>query len=833
MSRSVRVGPRPAPPPPPPQLAIERIVALFAALALVPGMFVPLSAFAATRNWSLTRAPATVVGGAPASVQVTATNTGDDGGGEAVGCVIIAIPASAFTVTSVVIDAVSDGDSWSASFSGDGTWWYARIVSDSGGGNRLHALESVAASITFDDTGVDGTFTWTGNAFNKEDCTDDFALARTVSVTIDGAALNNPPVAQPDAFATGRNSPVTAGAPGVLANDTDADGDPLTATQTGTPSNGALTWGGDGSFTYTPDPGFVGSDSFNYQANDGTAPSADVTVTITVTNSAPAPVDDVYSSAWSQSLVVPAPGILGNDTDADGDPLTASVVSGPANGLLLPSADGSFTYVPSALFVGTDSFVYAASDGIATTQATVFINVANAAPAASPDGPYAATEDTTLTVAAPGVLGNDSDDDGDPLTAVLVTDATNGTVTLQPDGTFDYAPDPDFAGADSFTYRASDGLDTSAVTSVSITVAGSDDPPAAAPEAYATAEDTTLSVPAPGVLTNDTDVDGDALTSIVVTPPSDGQLTLDPDGSFEYVPLPDFHGSDSFTYAVDDGTSSATATVTLTVSTVNDAPVASPDSKGTGHATSVLVDVLANDADVDGDALTISAVGIPTSGSAIIESGRVRYTPLAGFSGSATFSYTVSDGMATDTATVTVTVAPAPTPAPVPTPRATPAPSPEPSSGPASPEPPAESPTTSQPMPSPVVTSSPSPTSSPPGDEAPSASTSPATTPAPQPASPSAGGDAGALTPLAAPEMTTAFDSAGGAFEFTGGLGGFGGSFAWALPAAILGVPGLLFMLAVAGQLLGAVVWVPAIRRMLAGVGVRRRVERDAEDQSH
>ena len=152
--------------------------------------------------------------------------------------------------------------------------------------------------------------------------------------------------------------------PGVLANDTDPDGDPLTATQTSSPSNGSLAWGGDGSFTYTPDPGFVGSDGFTYHADAGAASSADVSVTITVTNGAPVAADDVYSIAWSQPLIVSAPGILGNDTDPDGDPLVASIVSGPSNGTLLPNANGSFSYLPDLLFVGTDSFIYAASDGV-------------------------------------------------------------------------------------------------------------------------------------------------------------------------------------------------------------------------------------------------------------------------------------------------------------------------------------------------------------------------------------------------------------------------------------------------------------------------------------
>ncbi len=728
MSRSIRIA-RPEPPAPSPMpLALERVVSVFAALAMLVALLVPPSAFAGTRNWTLSRTPAMVTGGAPASVQVTATNVGDDGGGEAIGCVIIAIPASGFTVTNVVIDSVSDGDSWSASFSGDGTWWYAKLVSDSGGGERLHEFESATATITFNDTGSDGPFTWTGNAFNKEDCTDDFLMPRSVSITVDGAAVNNPPVAQSDAYGTGRNAPLTVGAPGLLANDDDADGDPMTATQTSAPVNGGLVWGGDGSFTYTPDPGFVGDDSFTYHANDASASSGDVTVTITVTNSAPTPSDDAYSTAWAQPLVVAAPGMLDNDTDPDGDSLTASVVSGPSDGTLLPNADGSFTYVPDALFVGTDSFVYAASDGIASVQATVVIDVGNTAPVASDDGPYAATEDTTLTVAAPGVLANDSDADGHSLTATLVADAANGTVTLRLDGSFDYDPDPEFSGSDSFTYQVSDGV------------------------------------------------------------ASDG------------------------------------ATVILEVTATNDDPIARNDTAATSHATPILIDVLANDSDIDGDRLTVTAVGTPSSGTATIVSNQVRYTPPAGFSGSATFVYTASDGLATDTATVTVSVAPPPpSPTPIPTPTATPAPTPTPvPAATPTPDPTPDLEPTASPSETPAETESPVPSASPSASPTPSPSA-----PAPGPSPGSAGGD-GSLAPLAQPQVTTSFRSQSGDFALAALFQGFGGSFAWAMPAAILGVPGLLFILAVAGQLLGAAAWIPTARRMLAGVGVRRRRRSDS-----
>lgn len=811
MSRSIPIAEAEAAAPARQPLAVERVVTLFAAFALAASMVVPLSAFGATRNWSLSRTPANVTGGAPASVQVTAANIGDDGGGEAVGCVIIAIPASAFMVSGVVIDSVSDGDAWSASLSGDSTWWYVRLFSNSGGANRLHGIpsESVTATVTFTDTGLDGTFTWTGNAFNKEDCTDDFLMPRLVSVTIDGATPNTAPVAAPDLFATSRNVPLTVTPAGVLGNDSDADGDPLSAALVAGPSNGALAWTGDGAFTYTPAPGFVGADAFVYRADDGVLQSADTTVSISVVNGAPVALDDSYSTAWGQLLTVPAPGFMGNDTDPDGDPLTASIVSLPNRGVLVANADGSFTYLPGPLFVGADAFVYQVTDGLSSAQATVTINVGNTAPVATPDGPYNATEDSTLSVAAPGVLANDSDADGDPLSAVLVAGASNGSVTLAANGAFDYVPLADYFGPDSFTYRASDGVATSGPVTVTIDVVPVADPPTAAPDAVALSEDTPLTVPAPGVLSNDTDPDGDALVATVATGPAHGTLALAPDGGFVYVPDSNWYGIDTFTYSAGDGTASSTTTATLSVASVNDAPVAAADLASTPHATAVLVDVLVNDIDVDGDPLVISALGAPSVGSATIVANRVRFVPPAGYAGPATIGYTASDGFTTDSAILTITVDPAPPVLPTPPPP-DPSPSPRASAPPASPDP--------TPTPAVAVPSDPLPTTSP----SPSVA-SPRPTP-PTVASPPPSGGSGddPLDPLTRPEiMTGSFGN--GAAPFDGVFSSFGSTFGWAVPAALLGVPGLLFILAVSGQLLGAAAWIPAVRRQLAGVGVRRR----------
>jgi VCBS repeat-containing protein len=262
---------------------------------------------------------------------------------------------------------------------------------------------------------------------------------------------------------------------------------------------------------------------------------------------APVANDDAYSTDEDTELFVAAPGIFANDTDSDGDSLTAVLVSGTTNGTLVLNADGSFTYTPDENSTTTDSFTYAAHDGTTTsTPATVTITITavNDDPAANDDA-YDTDEDTELTVAAPGVLANDTDVDGDGLTTSVVTTTANGVLVFNPDGSFTYTPDTDFFGIDSFTYIVDDGVGGSDMATVTITVNSVNDTPTANDDAYTTDEDTELAVGAQGVLTNDTDVDGDGLTASVVTTTANGVLVFNSDGSFTYTPDADFAGSDT------------------------------------------------------------------------------------------------------------------------------------------------------------------------------------------------------------------------------------------------------------------------------------------------
>ena len=346
--------------------------------------------------------------------------------------------------------------------------------------------------------------------YRTNDGTADSNIA-TVALTI--TAVNDAPVAADNSYTTNEDIQLTITAPGLLTNDSDVDGDPLTAVLVSGPSHGTLTLNANGSFSYTPAANFNGSDSFTYRANDGLLDSNEATVTLAVAtvNDAPLTADDDYSTSEDTVLTVAAPGVLANDSDVEGDPLSAALVSGPSHGTLTLNANGSFSYTPGANFNGTDSFTYQVNDGAADSNvatASLTVTAVNDAPVASDDS-YTAAEDSQLTIAAPGLLANDNDLDGDALTAVLVSGPSHGTLTLNANGSFCYTSAPNFNGSDSFTYRVNDGLLDSNEAAVTFDVAAVNDPPIAVDDGYSTNEDTPLTVAATGVLGNDSDVEGD------------------------------------------------------------------------------------------------------------------------------------------------------------------------------------------------------------------------------------------------------------------------------------------------------------------------------------
>ncbi len=393
------------------------------------------------------------------------------------------------------------------------------------------------------------------------------AAGDTATCTITNDDNNVAPVANDDPYSTDEDVALVILASGVLGNDVDTD--PLTAALVLGPSNGTLVLNTNGGFTYTPNANFNGSDSFTYQANDVDTNSNTATVNITVNpvNDNPDAVNDAANV--NEDSVDNVISVLANDTIAPdtGETLSITSVSSPTNGTAV--IDGTtIKYTPNAGYVGTDSFTYTISDGNGGTDtATVNVTVSNTqdAPVAVADG-YTTNEDTLLSVAAPGVLGNDSDADvGDTITAVLDTTTPNGSLTLSSDGSFGYTPGADFNGSDSFTYHAIDNnSNVSNTVTVTITVTPVNDAPVSTGQTLSTAQN----VAVPGVL-GATDVDGNSLTFATTSNPTNGTITVfnPATGAFTYTPNNNFTGSDSFDFEASDGSlTSNISTVTINVS---------------------------------------------------------------------------------------------------------------------------------------------------------------------------------------------------------------------------------------------------------------------------
>ncbi|MHA2142986.1 MAG: Ig-like domain-containing protein, partial [Candidatus Thorarchaeota archaeon] len=300
----------------------------------------------------------------------------------------------------------------------------------------------------------------------------------------------------------------------------------------------------------------------------------------------------------------------------------------------------------------------------AGSSARVYITVipVNDAPEAYDDA-YAIDEDIALQLdPAGGVITNDVDIDGDPLQAVLVSGPSNGLLILNADGSLTYTPNTDFWGTDSFMYYVTDGFLSSNTAIVTITINAVNDAPVAVDDTYTTDEDIPLTVFAPGLLANDYDIEGDALSAILVDAPLHGSVVLDADGFLHYIPDPDWWGVDTLTYQAFDGTVySTTATVTITVNYVNTPPTANDDAFTTEAGVLLIVaapGVLANDVDIDEDPLEANLFEGPMFGILIFNAdGSFTYTPAADWCGVDEFSYIAFDGREySDVAVVTITV---------------------------------------------------------------------------------------------------------------------------------------------------------------------------------
>ena len=430
------------------------------------------------------------------------------------------------------------------------------------------------------------------------------------------------------------------------AADVDLPGNVISFTLAGAPPAGAAIDPVTGAFTWTPNEAQgPGTYPIAVRVTDDGTPSliAEQTVTITVNevNIAPVLADPGDQAGDENDAVTLA--MVATDIDLPANTLTFFATDLP-DGLGIDAATGEVTGTLTYDAAGTYPVtVTVTDDGAPILSATVgfdwVVADVNREPVGAADG-YTVDVGATRNVAVPGVLDNDTDPNGDPLTAVLLTGPSRGALALNSNGSFTYTHTSSDKTADSFTYVAFDGTLSSETVTVTILIAGNQNP-IAVDDAITIDEDTSGAI---DVLANDSDPDGDILLAEIVSGPDAGSIAQSGAGVWTYTSLPDWSGVDSFTYRISDGNGGvATAIVTVDVTPTNDPPEA-PDLFGDIDAGDPIdFDLLALATDPDDDPLSL-AFGNPSHGELTRSGGVVTYTSQLGFHGSDSFTYTVADG---------------------------------------------------------------------------------------------------------------------------------------------------------------------------------------------
>ncbi|MGI3185608.1 Ig-like domain-containing protein [Nioella aestuarii] len=415
------------------------------------------------------------------------------------------------------------------------------------------------------------------------------ANAKAATDTFIDGYFNDAPVADDSFVDTNEDAAVV-----ITPDVTDADpGAVLTYTILGQPANGTVVVNANGTFTYTPDADFNGTDSFDYEVTDEWGETATATIEVNVDAVNDAPVAAAAAASLNEDASING-SVSATDVDNDAGDLTFSVQAAgqPANGAVTMNPDGTYTYTPNADFFGTDSFTYTVTDPAgASSTATVTLTVA-----AVDDAPVAADNSRAVNEGSFILDGQVSADDVDNNNAAItyaLTGVAPAGLVLNADGTYTF-------DATVGTYDSLDAGDIQVVTAtyvatsngktdtgtITITVTGTNDAPVATAATASTIEDTAVS----GTLVA-TDVDADdQLTYSLATPASNGDVTVNQDGSFIYDPNPDFNGIDSFTYTVTDSQgATSTATVSIGVTPADDVLTVGVDNINGGQSDDVVI----------------------------------------------------------------------------------------------------------------------------------------------------------------------------------------------------------------------------------------------------
>jgi gliding motility-associated-like protein len=511
---------------------------------------------------------------------------------------------------------------------------------------------------------------------------DDTSDVQTFTITVE--AVNDAPIAEDDLITMDEDTKLSGNVSHDHGNGADSDPDntyeefTYTLTDGGTASdNGSLVFNADGTFTFEPKPDFFGDVYFKYQLCDNpVAPlpqkcdEATVAITVTQISDTPLAVND---DLWLKEDSSISGNVFDNDERLVDVPVVIHTNTNPEHGALAINPDGTFTYTPNKGYFGNDSFDYTLRDldgDESTATVSIVVDPLDYDPIANDDFDTINEEE----ISTGDLFANDADFINDPVVVISNTDPTNGTVVVNPDGTYTYTPNVDFYGTDTFTYTLEDADGDQDSATVTITVNPVNDVPVAVNDTNITEEDTEVGG---NVLLNDTNL-GDAPVSVAdFTDPANGVAMVLGDGTYTYSPNSNYNGTDTFTYTIEDENGdTSTATVTITVTPINDAPVAIDDTNLTDEKSAVSGNVLTNDTDSDQDKLTVvkinnetvsigDEIAISNGGTLRLNAdGTYEFNPAGDFdylntgeSTQITFTYSITDGKAeSNTATVTITI---------------------------------------------------------------------------------------------------------------------------------------------------------------------------------
>ncbi|MBK6726085.1 MAG: tandem-95 repeat protein [Xanthomonadales bacterium] len=513
-------------------------------------------------------------------------------------------------------------------------------------GPKLVTAVGTATNGTVTNNSSNVSYTPTGNYCGADSFTYTITGGSSATVSVTVTCVDDPPVAVADSPSVAEDS--GANTVDVLLNDTDIDGGAKLVTLVGTAANGTTAIGGGGAnVSYAPTANYCGADSFTYTITGGS--STTVSVTVTCVDDAPTAVAD--SPSVAEDSGANTIDVLANDTDIDAGPKLVTLVGTATNGTTAIGGGGAnVSYAPTGNYCGADSFTYTITGGSSATV-SVTVTCVDDPPVAVADSPSVAEDSGANTV---DVLLNDTDIDGGAKLVTLVGTAANGTTAIGGGGAnVSYAPTANYCGADSFTYTITGGSSTT----VSVIVSCVDDAPTAVADSPSVAEDSGANTI--DVLLNDTDIDAGPKLVTAVGAATNGTVTNN-STNVGYAPNGNYCGADSFSYTITGGSS---ATVSVTVTCVNDAPTAVGSIATQSATEAVLLSVATASAfnDVDGDTLSYTLdAGAPAWLSVDSGTGVVSGTPPIGAApGPYSVTVTASDPALTSAAqTFSITVLP-------------------------------------------------------------------------------------------------------------------------------------------------------------------------------